>query len=1238
METPSLGALEAYRDIIAQRLSKFKDAGQECLLVIDGADETQLGGWDLGDTLFPVNPPPGLRILVTARRLVGDRGAEGWRRRLGWAVALASVVEMDLEKLSVHEVSGLVEQLLEAPLQRTSRLTEEIFRLSEKGDPLLVELYAGDVRKALCSGGETPDAIADQLSKRESGLGPYFEDWMKEQKKSFAEFTLQGTLNFTLIEATLLLLATALGPLRYSDLGELLHRVLPDQHIPGKSVLLESLSRFVIGDDSSQGRGYTLGHPLFGSFLEENQYNGNPLLERCRQAFVRWGGDVLSELRAGACTPEAVPAYLLDLYPQHLVRQQGSSIAMLRAVLSNEWVEACRRASKDTAFAVAAESVLEVVARRLDRQGAPEPETLGTGVRAALFLASLREAASFTDPGLLALAIKHGVLDLQSVLARKAFVSASARVEMLVSLAHSDLFGLDKIALWREARSIAANDQSPEQARLLDTVLSSADLVIRESQSQIAETDDIWRDLLGMIRALLAAPTLWPYRTDLRLPFRIFVRVASREWLIDLTRVLLDSPLDQALLPEVLAEFSEELIGNTRRQPDGQEVATMRPVDRLVEIFVALVDKSSRGRMAYAIIEVLNSCTDQTPAIVTSYLAESTEHEVRVRGSATILGVLIGTGGPPSAQQAAFDVIVNDTDSDFMLRLISTHVLSNATLQVPQLVCERLWRASSAISADHPRLRTRAEILRLMPDKSPGIIFPLMKEEAYAQPTALTDLIRVGAHHLSPEKCREFLALYPTDQECDGPAFEPLKRRAGKERRSRPGQRVQIVRNPITTKVSEPDEFDRLTSSSDEVLSDTEFARALDIARQTEHRWRRSRRMMTLARRAPASQKRAVILEALGEGGALEDQAQALQAIVQLARIVGFDELKTALAEVFAGVSRLEPGQALEVATNIRYLVPQADRREWAICAISAARRNPPGTAERTRAMARVANTFQKQAPFRFGIESLRGARALSDEMAGWVYRNLINARRSIATAALVIMLTRYKSMSSELRVKVSAFLRLRHRRLLFWFPLKLRAELDAMDQRPEKISAILELARTFGGSRRERLIARFSALLKRPQPDAGLLWTSQFHPIRYLYEGSDRPMRDRIRHAIAECSDKEQRLHYELCLFPALSESERIARAPTLLREIRPPMQSAFSAGSPAERHFERLLVLLLYSPQDTRIKALLELLRVGAHMSRRRWFYDLQYLPSILPTEVQAKLSAVLFEAVNDAVRLWP
>jgi hypothetical protein len=281
---------------------------------------------------------------------------------------------------------------------------------------------------------------------------------------------------------------------------------------------------------------------------------------------------------------------------------------------------------------------------------------------------------------------------------------------------------------------------------------------------------------------------------------------------------------------------------------------------------------------------------------------------------------------------------------------------------------------------------------------------------------------------------------------------------------------------------------------------------------------------------------------------------------------------------------------------------------------------------------------YQREAPFAFAIQSLRVVRGLPDDISGWIYDDLIRARPSIATLAAATVLVRYRAMSPSLRIRVSTNLRRRCRRLLFWFPPGLEADLQAIDGRPGDLAAIIDLARTARGKRRDRLIAHFAALLRGPRNAQDWLFSSQYHPIRYLFEQADMRTREQISKAVADCSDNKRRLHFEVCLFPALAEAARVEIAPRLLREIAPPPPHPVTAGSTAEQQFSQLQVLFLHGAGDMRTKALLAILRIGAHMPRRRWLYDLRHMPSMWPAEMRTKLSAALLEATRDAIRLWP
>ena len=58
-------------------------------LRLDGLDEDT--GWSAAEDLFPLAPPPHLKVLIAARQLAGDPAGQGWLNQLGWAAPGAAV-------------------------------------------------------------------------------------------------------------------------------------------------------------------------------------------------------------------------------------------------------------------------------------------------------------------------------------------------------------------------------------------------------------------------------------------------------------------------------------------------------------------------------------------------------------------------------------------------------------------------------------------------------------------------------------------------------------------------------------------------------------------------------------------------------------------------------------------------------------------------------------------------------------------------------------------------------------------------------------------------------------------------------------------------------------------------------------------------------------------------------------------------------------------------------------------
>jgi hypothetical protein len=174
-------------------------------------------------------------------------------------------------------------------------------------------------------------------------------------------------------------------------------------------------------------------------------------------------------------------------------------------------------------------------------------------VRASFFLASLRQAASTTSADLFVLAVEHGVLAPQSVLARNAFADANRRVTVLLGLARIGHPNLNQVALWREALAIAQSEQSN---RLLWDVVRIAELVFEDRRG--TEAARMWGELLAVIRTRLVAGWGWPDSDDeilFSLPvlaLESFKQIDYSVRMIDLARMLLDAPMSTTLLPRFI--------------------------------------------------------------------------------------------------------------------------------------------------------------------------------------------------------------------------------------------------------------------------------------------------------------------------------------------------------------------------------------------------------------------------------------------------------------------------------------------------------------------------------------------------------------------------------------------------------------------------------------------------------------------------------------------------------------
>src|SRR5260370_38782953 len=67
---------EVWRGLLVDYMTRPLPDGRSLVLILDGVDEA--ADWAADPGLFPPNPPPGLRLVLSARHLANDRDTDAW--------------------------------------------------------------------------------------------------------------------------------------------------------------------------------------------------------------------------------------------------------------------------------------------------------------------------------------------------------------------------------------------------------------------------------------------------------------------------------------------------------------------------------------------------------------------------------------------------------------------------------------------------------------------------------------------------------------------------------------------------------------------------------------------------------------------------------------------------------------------------------------------------------------------------------------------------------------------------------------------------------------------------------------------------------------------------------------------------------------------------------------------------------------------------------------------------------
>ena len=395
MGTPA----EVWRNQITDYLHRPPPDGRTLLVILDGVDEA--ADWDIGPDLFPMNPPPGVRIVVSARFQAGDIDAESWLQRLGWDRGdLAQAFPLNL--LSIAGTASVLFNM-GFPLAQLSEcvdIVEELYRLSE-GDPLLLRLYVDDLWQ---KGERVVRLQPEDLQGIEPGLSGYFDKWWSDQNRLWGK---DNPLREKAVQAILEILSCALGPLTRDDI-----LYLTPEAVGLTSWELEEaikpLARFIVGDGDKQG--FVFSHPKLGYYFYEEHLSKHA--RRLWEAhFLTWGQETLEKLGKAQLQPVDAPEYIVQFYGTHLEKKKAD-VDQLRPLVCEGWAHAWENLEGSYSGFLNDVSRLWRAAEEADKRGVASGEPaahLGVLVCCALVQASINSLASNIPIQLMVELVKRGI-------------------------------------------------------------------------------------------------------------------------------------------------------------------------------------------------------------------------------------------------------------------------------------------------------------------------------------------------------------------------------------------------------------------------------------------------------------------------------------------------------------------------------------------------------------------------------------------------------------------------------------------------------------------------------------------------------------------------------------------------------------------------------------------------------------------------------------------------------------
>jgi AAA ATPase domain len=284
------------RGRINHLLGRLEAKGQPLLIVVDGLDEALISDGEGVETLKGLIPKPfpgNLKLLVSARWIVGDNDGRNWRNRLDWSASDQSP-DITVRPLDEHQV-GQVLKMMGAPLNleidgKDRQIGSRISKLTE-GEPLLIRFYAEDLWGKAKTG--SPITL-ETLDSVEKGFTGYFKRWIEQHQGGPVSAAIKG-IDPRTVEPALAVFGFAAGPLlghEFLDICKIGFPALPWEESSRKHVL--PFQRFLIGDGVN--RPYALSHPKVSYYLQGDRCK--ELKDRVATAFFEWGKRHIARLNS----------------------------------------------------------------------------------------------------------------------------------------------------------------------------------------------------------------------------------------------------------------------------------------------------------------------------------------------------------------------------------------------------------------------------------------------------------------------------------------------------------------------------------------------------------------------------------------------------------------------------------------------------------------------------------------------------------------------------------------------------------------------------------------------------------------------------------------------------------------------------------------------------------------------------------------------------------------------------